>query len=304
MVKNIEKIRRDELRMPPEEIIISITNRLPSIAKSIVSQSQDLTEEKNRFFFDNPDDPKEHMPKWHQWGIITHTKMSEKSYREEVPKYLNQWGILNKVKLETSEKIDNISKDQLLRIAILFHDLGKFSKRKLKYKENTPVSFSYKNHEIASGKIIRDVKFSEMLKQEYSLTNAQIEYVARCAELHSELDLIRSKDKKSDTGYNFTFVNSDLFNKYVEQFCLQHPSYQMEIGLIFFVDSLSKTEIRIEARTDQEVETKNQSIKRLLQKRGLNSELIEAVKQLPISFSVAEKYLRYWADRNNMHENT
>ena len=295
MAKNIEIIKRVKEMTIPEEIVVSITDKLPSIAKSLISQNQDLSEEINRTFFENPDDPQEHGPKWHQWGIITHTKMSIKAYTEEVPQYLSQWGILDKIKLETTEKIDNLSKDQLLRIAILFHDLGKFSERKLKNGENNSLSFSFKNHEIASGKIIRSPEFSEMLKQEYGLTTPQIEYISQCAELHFELGFMRDEAKKSDLGYTINFVNSDLFEKFLEGFFLQHQKLHMEMGLLFFVDSLAKTDIRTEARTDQEIETRNRSIQQVLKKRNLDSKLIEAVKQLPINFSVVEKYLKRWA---------
>lgn len=294
MAKNIEKIEKHETVMPPEEIIISITNKLLPIAKNLISQNQDLSEEKNRTFLENPDDPQEHGPKWHQWGIITHTKMSEKAYREEIPKYLNQWGVLDKIKSGTSEKIDNLSKDQLLRIAILFHDLGKFSERKLKHREDNSVSFSFKNHEITSGKIIRSHDISEMLKQDYSLTDTQIEYVARCAELHFELGFVRDEAKKSRLGYSFAFINSDLFEENINKIFLQYPTFQMEIGLLYFVDFLSKTDIRIQGKTNQEIETQIPTIQKLLEKRGLDTNLIENIKQLPINFLLVEKYLKFW----------
>lgn len=74
----------------------------------------------------------EHEQRWHRWGIITHTKMTEKSYCEEVPIYLEKRGLKEKVVQQMSKQIDKISKGQLLKIAILFHDLGKFTVREIK----------------------------------------------------------------------------------------------------------------------------------------------------------------------------
>lgn len=296
MAKNIEKIKKIEVNKDPEEIVESIANKLSSLAKNLIFQNQDLSKDLNRTFFENPDDPKEHGAKWHQWGIITHTKMSLKAYEEEIPQYLDQWGLLDKIKLKTSEKIDNFNKNQLLKIAILFHDLGKFSERKLKNNQNNLVSFSFKNHEIASGKIIRSPEFSETIKQEYGLTDSQIEYVAQCAEMHFELGYLRDKAKKTNVGYTIDFVNSDMFNEDLKKFYLDHQKLYMEMGILFFADFLGKTDIRIEARTDQEIETKNHLIQQLLEERELNSGLIYNIKQLPINFLVVERYLKFWAN--------
>lgn len=296
MAKNIERINRLKEMSTPEEIIVSITNKLPSIAKSLISQNIDLSSQINRNFFENPDDPYEHGPKWHQWGIITHTKMSIRAYDQEIPQYFDQWKVLDKFNLETSKKIDGLNRGQLLKIAILFHDLGKFSERKLNYDENNSISFLFKNHEIASGKIIRSPEFSEMLKEEYGLSVSQIEYISECAKLHFELGFMRDKAKKSNLGYTINFVNSDLFEKCLDEFCLQHPKMQMEMGLLFFVDSLAKTDVRIGARTDQEIESQNCIVEKLLKKRKLDSNLIESIKQLPINILVIEKYLKRWAN--------
>jgi hypothetical protein len=53
---------------------------------------------------------------------------------------------------------------------------------------------------------------------------------------------------------------------------------------------LAKTDIVIEAKTDQEIENNTQQIKQTMQDRGLDPKLIRAIKQAPINIAVAKKY--------------
>ncbi len=76
-----------------QEIIDALWSRLLDIAKDLIGKTQDLSQERNRRFFEHPDDPQEHAPEWHQWGILTHTKMFEKFYKEELLGYLIQWNV-------------------------------------------------------------------------------------------------------------------------------------------------------------------------------------------------------------------
>lgn len=296
MTESIE--RRKEIGKQPEtrEITASLWEKLPTIAKDLIQKSQDLSDERNKNFFENPDDFLEHEPNWHQWGVITHTKMFEKFYREKIPQYLEQWGVSDKAQQQISEQIDGISKDQLLNMAVPFHDLGKFTERRLKREEDGSISASFKKHEAASGKIIRTPEFSGMLKQEYGLTDAQIEYIARCAELHYELGIVRDEAKKSDLGYTLAFAKSDAFRDRAKQLMAQHPDFQLEVGMLFLADSLAKTDIRIEGNTDEQIESQDASVQEALKERGLNPKLIKAVKQLPINRAVAETYLKVWAE--------
>lgn len=298
MTENIEDRLKIDKQKQAREIIASLWEKLPAIAKDLIQKSLDLSDERNRRFFENPDDFLEHEPNWHQWGIITHTKMFEKFYREEIPRYLKQWGLSDKFQKQMSEQIDGLTKDQLLNIAILLHDLGKFTERKLKREEDGSISTSFKNHEAVSGKIIRTPEFSKMLKQEYGLTEAQIEYIACCAEMHYELGIVRDEAKKSAFGYTLTFVRSDEFKNRAKQIMAQYPDFQLEIGVLFLADSLAKTDIRIEADTDEQIDSQDELIKETLAQRGLNPQLIKAVKQLPVNLAVAEAYLKIWAGRD------
>lgn len=297
MAENIENRPEIGKKRETREIIASLWEKFPVIAKDLIQKSQDLSNERNKNFFENPDDFLEHEPNWHQWGIITHTKMFEKFYRKEIPRYLEQWGVSDKAKQKMSEQIDGINKDQLLNIAIPFHDLGKFTERKLKREEDGSLSTSFKKHEAASGRIIRTPEFAGMLKQEYGLTDAQIEYIARCAELHYELSILRDEAKKSDFGYTLAFAKSNVFRDQAKQLMSQHPDFQLEVGTLFLADSLAKTDVRIEGDNDEQIDSQDALVKETLTQRGLNSKLIKTVKQLPVNRAVAETYLKIWAEQ-------
>ncbi|MEK7568403.1 MAG: hypothetical protein AAB498_02130 [Patescibacteria group bacterium] len=297
MTENIEGRQQETgKRLKTKKIMASIWEKFPVIAKDLIQKSQDLSDDRNKNFFENPDDFLEHEPNWHQWGIITHTKMFEKFYRKEISQYLKRWEVNDKSEIKMSEEIDGISKDQLLNMAIPFHDLGKFTERKLKREDDGSISASFKKHETASGKIIRTPEFSGTLKQEYGLTDAQIEYIARCAELHYELGIIRDEAKKSDMGYTLAFARSDVFKERAKQLMALHPDFKLEVGMLFLADSLAKTDIGVEGDTDEQIESQDSSIKETLQKRGLNPKLIKAIKQLPVNRAVVETYLKVWAE--------
>lgn len=278
-----------------ETTIDALWKKLPEIASGLISESQDLSVERNRLFQENPDSSSEHEPNWHQWGVITHTRMFEKAYRDEIPGHLKQWEVNDRATQKMAELVDGNSKDQLLNIAIILHDLGKFTERKLKSDESGHISASFKQHEAASGRIIRSPEFSQMLKTAYGLTDGQIEYIAKCAELHFELGVVRDEARKTEAGYTLAFAQSDAFKNRAKQIMGQHGDYQLEIGLLFLADSLAKTDIRIEAENDQEIDSQDAQIADILQQRELNPKLIGAVKQLPVNLAVAETYLKMWA---------
>ncbi|MEQ8171852.1 MAG: HD domain-containing protein, partial [Candidatus Eremiobacterota bacterium] len=203
---------------------------LEEMAKDIIRQNLDLSIKENQDFLNNPDDVNHQKPEWHQFGIITHTKMVEKAFREELPVYLNRWGIRDITERHLNEEIDGIKKRDLFIMTIILHDTGKFKVRTMK-KKNGLIKYSFKPHEKASGEIIRSVK--HILKKDFCLTEGQIEYIARCAELHFELGLLRYTGKASKTGFNREFIYSEVFKNTVLEFISKNPDFKWEIGLFF-----------------------------------------------------------------------
>jgi hypothetical protein len=104
-------------------------------------------------FLKKPDAYEQHEIKWHQWGIIGHTKKFvdafDKNVYEENDGFLKTWGIRRDVKEHLDGKYkygeyeeSKKTKEELLRISMLLHDLGKFQKKKKPNGE-----FDYSDHE-------------------------------------------------------------------------------------------------------------------------------------------------------------
>jgi len=291
--------RQENSRKKPEinQIIDNLWDALPALASDLIARNQDLSIPKNKRFQENPDDPSEHEPNWHQWGIITHTKYFERFYREEVSRKIKEWDINDAVSEHMNEEIDGVSKEGLLNIAVPLHDLGKFTERTLE-EDSGEIKQSFKKHEAASGRIIRG-ELADKMRDEYNLTSAQIEYIARCAELHYELGKVRDKGKKSEFGYTMRFAESDEFREHAKDIMDEYKDFAPEVGLLFLADSLAKTDIRLPVQTDDDIENQDEAIKKTLMERELNPKLIRGVKQLPVNVHVAKHYLQQWAEQRD-----
>ena len=286
-----------EQKKSPDEIIGSLWERLPNMAKSLIDRSVDTKIEKNRRFYENPDAVEEHKPEWHQWGVITHTKKFEEFYRTEIPGHLEEWGIADDVAEAMSEEIDGVAKSDLLRMSIPLHDLGKFSGRRLKKRSDGTFDQDFPGHEAASGRIIRSAEFSETFKRDYGLTDAQVEYLARCAELHYELAKIRDRAKQTPMGYTMSFIKSPEFSKAADAIMDRFSDAALEVGLLYLADSLGKTEFRLKGETDEEIAAQKEQAEKLVYSRGINPKNVNTVLQLPINIASSGAYLKRWVDR-------
>ncbi len=185
-------------------------------------------------------------------------------------------------------------------LAILLHDLGKFTTRRLIPTSDGSFKTSFRDHEAASGQIIRTPAFAQMLEQEYGLSVLQIAYIARAAELHYELGELRYAARHSPQGYTIAFAHSQMFHNSAKRLMeKEYEGFEAEIGLLFLGDSLAKTDIRLLAKTDEEIAASEQLIQELLEKRKLNPKLINAVKQLPVNLAIAEAYLHMWIEKDS-----
>ena len=263
---------------------------LPKIAKYIISHNNKLPYVFKYRFYQNPDSVEEHKPKWHQWGIITHSLKFREAFDTQVFKYLEQWGMKDQIEEYLAQEIDGVPKKELIRIAAPLHDLGKFQKG-LKIKENGKIKFDFSNHEELSEKLILTHPVRRILK-EFQLTDNQIEYIAKCAGNHYKLGFIRKKAKKSDVGYTMKFIESPEFYKMVKTELPKFEDLKVEIGLLFLSDSLGKCELNISANSDEEIEYLIPKLEQEIKRRNLNPYLIEAVKQSPVNLAASREYLK------------
>lgn len=210
-----------------DEIIQSITTKLPGLASDLVRKYQDMSLPANQTFAEHPDDPLQHETHWHEFGIITHSKRFLEALETIVPRYLTEWGLKDPADRILNEKIDGYTKWQLLQVTALLHDIGKFTARTAR---------GFRDHEIHSGKLLRDDLYDFLLQQ--GLTPRQIEYIATCAETHFELGKVRRKVRGH---YTLQFTASEEFKRLARTIISEHPSVALEIGLIFVADSEGKT---------------------------------------------------------------
>jgi hypothetical protein len=229
---NLYRVMSEKSISSDRDVIAAIDHELPELARSVIARHLDLSDPCNREFARCPDDRDQHQKHWHQWGIITHTRVFLHLFDTDVPRYLEQWGILSRVDAVLNDPIDGVTRWRLLRIAILLHDIGKFGAR-----THSQTGFHFAQHERLSGQIIRQ----EYDLTRFGLTPAQIEYIALAAEDHFVLGLVRKKARGAG-AYDRQFVDSPTFLSLSEQIKVEHPADFVEIGVLFLGDSLAKAD--------------------------------------------------------------
>lgn len=302
-----------------KRIIENLSTNLPEIGRSLIEGSQDMSLQHNIDFALEPDERKHHSKKYHQHGIITHSREFERSMQQDIPNLLEEWGVREEADRVLSDDIDGISKKDLLSIASLLHDTGKFTARKVA-PENGTLTPHFDDHEEHSGDIIRTSL--QPILSEQGLTDAQIEYVARCAELHFELGKVRriAKTKRkvgNDTsvggrvlrdyqemmgGYTMDFAHSLELEEAANEIIDQNPDFALEIGLQFIADGLSKSEVYAVGTTDFEIATQKKQLIQELANKRLDMALINQALQTPINLEVAKVYLGLWREKHLLNE--
>jgi hypothetical protein len=267
--------------------------RLPGIARDLVARADYPPHPRNERFLANPDDPAEHETHWHQWGIITHSRMFEKGFVEEVPVLLRSWGVGEKVGSALVARVDDVPRSDLLRLAIPLHDLGKFAVRQVRLSRNNRVGVAFKHHEEESGRVIRrDLR--PLLGGELGLTDAQFEYVAGCAERHYVLAHVRDSLKGSG-AYDIAHVLTPGFGERCFALMRMNAGYELEVGLLWLADSLAKNGGRVQAETDEELAAKDAEVRAVARQLVADRDLYDSVRQVPVNVAVARVYLQLWA---------
>jgi hypothetical protein len=224
------------------------------------------------------DDPREHEPDWHQWGVLEHTRRVWIAMTTEVPIFCLAWGVPFIQELK-AECIQHKSKWELLLITCLVHDLGKWAGRTV----TAAGSYSFEGHEAISERLIRHNPYIRQSLREACLLPEQIDYIATVAGLHYELGKLRRLGYQRG-DFDLTFLQSGLFQAECKAIVHQHQTYAREIGLIFLADSLAKVEFRAGLESPAEIEAK-------ILDRGLPRKLIRAAQQVPINIAMCREYM-------------
>jgi len=285
-IRPAEKIEREN------KIYVERINNCEKDLLQIANHLIPLTAENNEFG-NNPDDPQEHSPQRHEFGIITHSKKSIVHFSRR-NQYIKDKNIKEKIDSKLQETIDGKTKLELLATAFEFHDIGKFL-RAMPTSEAQKIGVDpFPGHEkIWEDLAVHDETVQKIINENYHLTPDQLKYVARCIGLHYEFAKVRDAAKKTPWGYNLKFVQSPECEKIFETIKNSNPDYAIEVWLLFLCDSLAKTDITIYGKDDEELTSKFAWVAEKLYKKKLPPELINTVIQKPVSTTLAKKYLEY-----------
>ncbi len=252
---------------------------------------------KDEDFRDNLDGSEHHQPRWHQWGIITHTRKVLEMLEGEAEGYITQWGIKEKLDVYMGQKVDpqgTFTKWELFKMSIPPHDIGKFaskmSKKSVGLRDHT-------GHEQISGEAVadQDGAFWKYYSSK-GLTDREIGYIATLAGKHFELGKIRSKAKHSAEGYSLAYANGSNFILDAQSVLANEKEILVELGLWFLVDNIAKTDLVIEAEDDLQIEDQRGKVIAQIEQKKQTGEvkderLIEAVLQRPVNVGMAKRFL-------------
>ncbi len=71
----------------------------------------------------------------------------------------------------------------------------------------------------------------------------------------------------------------------------EHPDFKVEMGILYICDSLAKTDIILDAKTDEEIAAKSDEVTQMVTEKGLHPKLASAIKQLPVNIAFVRRYL-------------
>ena len=260
-----------------KNIAESIENELPEIIKRIAIDYN------IPLFINNPDFLEKRLEKWHQFGLLGHTKKVREIFLNELNDNLKSFGIYEKVQKVLIKKIDNIEKNKLFEASIPLHDLGKI----IIYGD-TRIN---REHEIVSRNLIYKDFLNNKLDS-MGLSNKHIDYIARCVETHDVIGKEIRDKLKQNNKLNLEYLSDSYVKHICKDISNKYSDIKVELGIFSFCDSLGRTDIRIYANTDSEVIQKESEIIQILEQRSLPSELKCAVIQLPLNIKLAETYLK------------
>lgn len=236
-------------------------------------------------FLENPDFLEKRNKKWHQFGILEHTKRVRNFFNHDLEQFLKKWGLDSEISSHFSERIDKIERRILFDISIVLHDLGKIPAYE-EDKDKGTLNTRSRNHEIYSEHLIRE-NFLDNKLTELGLSESHKKYIACCVGTHGVLGKEIRDSLKGLNAYLVSNLNSsDVLQKFDEISKKYHP-FETELGIFYLCDS--KAKIDIEINSD---EADFLCIERVLRERGLPLELKEGIKQIPINLKLSELYLK------------
>lgn len=163
-----------------ERLLARIDADLPALALDLIPRSPSASAR----FLAAPDDPREHKPEWHQYGIITHTRRFVAALRDEVPDAVAAVdpAIAARAERYLGATIGDLTRRELLLVAGYWHDIGKFTTRTLGRRGD----WRFIGHAHDSARLITGERddWADGLGAAYGFDRAQTAFIARLADLH------------------------------------------------------------------------------------------------------------------------
>jgi len=281
----VEAWRGNSYMLSAKEITVKIVLELEKIGAEVINKyrlSQRHSQETgvdsyphDEKFWTEPNSTDTIRKKYHYWGIVSHSIMAM-LFLWETKEMVAGWGHMEKVKVRLKERVDNNTKTDLLRLALVLHDVGKFAVRYLQWRDGELI-YRFQGHEKASGEVIRTDLRARL--REWGLTEDEVEYVARLAEKHYELARVR---EDYEGQYDWDYVQSASATAKLGELRDEHLDIDIEIGLMFLADSLAKTKYHaVTPEAAQEIISS-----------GIVDppEHVAAVMTVPVNVDLAKKY--------------
>jgi len=229
----------------------------------------------------NPDFSEERLRSWHQFGLMTHTRKVREAFAGEMVDLLKEWGVGYEVDGFLSQRIDNLTKRELLDASIVLHDLGKVV--------CVGDDGFNRNHEAISLSLIKKGLIYKILRAN-EISEDQIQYIEKCVETHDVVGKEIRDVLKHSRRLNLSYLDSWECRNLCEKVAEEYDKSKVEMGIYFICDTLGKTDVRISAGTHIE------KIDRIIEKRGLNPSLRKAITQQPITIKLGEVYMTSISD--------
>lgn len=275
-----------------------LIGKAPEILHTLASQLIEVSDTRNRHFWNHPDDPKEHAPDWHQFGIITHSQEVMK-HAKNMRQILEEFQIDTPIIQKLDDHIDGKTKQELLVMAMMLHDIGKFQRYFITKDGKTEIK--HNGHEDKWWNILRNYPDIRIyLMKELILSKEHMDYIADCVTVHYKLGNVRDAVKKRDSWFTITFAKSDECRDACDTLIMNHPSLAFEIWATYLADGLGKMGMHFFAETDAEIEQKRSKIELYIQDNHLSPKLLGGILQRPVNAMVAKTYFKQLESLDNL----
>jgi hypothetical protein len=240
-----------------------------------------------------------HEPRWHEFGIVTHTE-------KVIDVALTKWHRIDNDSCDLAWAIDDLKSRtidgmplfELLVISLALHDIGKFQPLIKSGKADNTDRISHVGHEARGGDLIRAARSTQppeelsalaTIFESFAITDCQLDYIERCVRLHFEFGKVRHH--ASQTDYSVAYTRTPAFKQVCLNIATEHKGLfresdmSIEKGVLFLMDSAGKTNFTVQNEGNESAWANH------VQEIGAHPKLLHAYKQYAVHLAVGLQYL-------------